>query len=409
MPKIRDIRCHKIINSRGDWTIETRVELDDGAVGEQAIPDGASKGQNEAVYVPVDKAVDVVEHPIADLLRGQDPGEQLALDTQLLKMDGTSNKAHLGGNSILSVSLAIAKAVANSKGCELYAYLAEVYGKKISGAPSFPTPVFNVLNGGKHADNDLSFQEFMVIPSQGIPIREALEMGVEIYDQLETNLKSAGYSTEVGDEGGFAPSGITVHKALELIKNAARQKYTVGKQVFFGLDVAAESFFKNDQYELAEEHKSLSADALAKYYMALFSDFELMYIEDPFYEGDTDGWQEFYAKCGQKTLIVGDDLVVTNAKFLKKAVADKLINAVIVKPNQVGTLTETFEFIKMAKEHGLAICVSHRSGDNADDTFIADLAVAVEADFMKSGAPARGERVAKYNRLLDIADTFNSS
>jgi enolase len=400
MPKIQDIKCHKIINSRGEWTIETEVILDDGATGSQTIPSGASKGENEAVYVEVDKAIELVEGPIFDLLSKEDPFDQPNIDGLMLKMDGTTNKSHLGGNSILSVSLAVAKACAVSKDVELYVYLEELYGRK-AVENKFPTPVFNILNGGKHADNNLSFQEFMVIPAPNIEFDDALSIGVEVYQALEKKLKSDGYSVDVGDEGGFAPNGFTVEKALAYVKSAASD-FEPGQKIFFGMDVAAGSFYKNKKYVIKEEDLKLAKEDLADFYRELIENFELIYLEDPYFENDEEGWAIFFEEFGEKLMVIGDDLTVTNARFLKPAIEKKLINAVIVKPNQVGTLTETFEFVGMAKDAGLSVIVSHRSGDTAEDTFIADLSVAIGADFIKSGAPARGERVAKYNRLLEI-------
>jgi len=404
MPKIKEISCHKIINSRGDWTIETKVVLDDGATGVQAIPDGASKGQNEAIYIPVEKAVDIVSTVINEALKGEGAENQSALDKVLISMDGTPNKRNLGGNSILSVSLAIASAMAKSLQLELYEYLSVLYkGEKIKkNELKFPTPVFNILNGGKHAENNLSFQEFMVIPAREISFDRALEIGVNIYHLLEKNLSRKGIGTEVGDEGGFAPRGFTTEKALASIRESALERYEVGKDVFLGIDVAAGSFFNMDRYEIKEEGKKLSREELLSYYEDLINKYELIYVEDSFYEGDTLGWKSFYEKFKDKLMIVADDLVVTNSKFLQTAVEEGLANAVIVKPNQVGTLTETLDFIKMAKENKMSVVVSHRSGDNAEDTFIADLALAVSAEFIKSGAPVRGERVSKYNRLLDV-------
>ncbi len=400
-PKIESIKCHKILNSRSDWTIETYVQLSDGSIGIQTVPDGASRGEHEAVYVDINQAVDIVEHPINDLLVGHDPFDQKTIDGLLIDMDSTPNKSHLGGNSILSVSLAVAKACADSREIELYEYLAELYDME-NWTVKFPTPVFNVINGGKHAQNELSFQEFMVIPSPDLNIVSALELGVLIYDTLRENLLRDGHETGVGDEGGFAPENFTVHKALEYIKSAASVHGIPGQNIFFGMDVAAGSFYEHTGYVIKEEKLDLTADKLSDYYAKLFKKFELIYLEDPFYERDHGAWERFTSKYSDKLMVVADDLVVTNPKFLNKAIENDLANAVIVKPNQVGTLSETFDFIRMARSAGMSIVISHRSGDTAEDTFIADLAVAVNAEFMKSGAPARGERVAKYNRLLEI-------
>lgn len=401
MSEITNITCHKIVNSRGDWTIQTRVVLADGSFGIQTIPDGASKGKKEAVYVEVDKAVEMVTGPIRDALIGEDPLNQGEIDRFLVEIDGTQNKKNMGGNSILSVSLATCKAAAMSKKLPLYQYIAEIYGNK-KETYTFPTPLFNVLNGGEHANNNLSFQEFMVIPAGRIPFDEAYEMGVVIYHELEKHLKKAKKDVDVGDEGGFAPNGFTPKTALEFLKHSAGENYTVGDEVFFGMDVAANSFKKIVSYVIDEEGLHLSRAGLMDYYEELLDEYPIVYLEDPFAEGDEKGWKEFSNQQTGNLMIVADDLVVTNPLILEKVIDDKLNNAVIVKPNQVGTLTETLEFIRMAKEANMMTIVSHRSGDTAEDTFIADLAVGVSSDFIKSGAPARGERVAKYNRLLEI-------
>lgn len=401
MPKIKSINCHKIINSRGDWTIRTRVTLDDGSVGIQTIPEGVSSGKKEAVYVSVDKAVQVVTEVVSEALKGEDALNQGQIDRILVELDGTQEKKKLGGNSILSVSLAVSKASAQSQKLPLYRYLAKLHGNK-SDVFTFPTPVFNVIEGGKHADNNLSFQEFMIIPAGKVPYDEALEMGVTIYHSLEEHLKKAGRDTDVGDEGGFAPDGFTPHTVFEFLSHSAGENYKVGDEVFFGMDAAADSFRRIISYSLDEEALHLSSDGLNDYYLELTNAYPIIYIEDPFHEDDKKAWKKFSESVGEGVLVVGDDLVVTNAEILEKTIPQKLCNAVIVKPNQVGTLTETLEFIRVAKEAGLMINISHRAGDTAEDTFIADLSVAVGADFIKSGAPARGERVAKYNRLLEI-------
>jgi enolase len=400
MASIAKITCHKIINSRGEWTIQTRVALDDGSVGIQTIPDGASKGKKEAAYIEVEKAVEMVSTVINDALKGESPFDQGRIDRLLVEIDGTPNKKHLGANSILSVSLAVSKAAAVSKKLPLYKYLAELFGN--ADGFTFPTPIFNVLNGGLHANNGLSFQEFMVIPAGRIAYDDALEMGVTIYHTLEKHLKKAGKDVDVGDEGGFAPNGFTPKTAMEFLKHSAGENYKVGEEVFFGMDVAADSFKKIVSYTIDEEELHLSVDGLLDYYSELLDEYPIIYMEDPFHETDYKGWKKFHDKHHENVLVVGDDLVVTNPTILEELIPERLNNAVIVKPNQVGTLTETFEFIKIAKKASMMTIISHRSGDTAEDTFIADLAVATGADFIKSGAPARGERVAKYNRLLEI-------
>ncbi len=410
MPKIKEIKAHKIVNSRGSWTVDTRITLEDGMFIEQPVPSGASRGENEAAYLPVEKAVSVISTVINDALKGEDPTQQRRIDNILLEMDGTGNKKNLGGNSILSVSLGIAQLSARFLGIELFEYVSDLYGKKIVKDPhmKFPTPVFNILNGGKHAYNNLSFQEFMVIPAQNRNFLQQMEMGVNVYIKLKDNLLKKEYSVGVGDEGGFAPEGFTADKALTFIRDAAKSMYKLGEDVFMGMDVAAESFVEHDEYKISEEDLSLGVSEFTDYYEQMINKFPLIYIEDPFYEKDYEGWDKFYKRFSQRLLVVADDLVVTNTKYLQKAIDKRLANAVIVKPNQVGTLSETLDFIRMAKGNNMAIVVSHRSGDTAEDSFIADLALAVEAEFLKSGAPVRGERVVKYNRLLDIFSEISS-
>lgn len=404
MAKIENIRCQKILDSRGDWTIETKISLDNGIVIVQPVPSGASVGENEAKYVDEEKAVDFVSTSINDVLIGKDPSNQKSIDELLIKMDGTRNKGRLGANSILSVSLAIASAAAKSKGLELYSYLGYLYsGKEKNSADlKFPTPIFNIINGGKHAQNNLSFQEFMVIPALNTPLNKAVEMGYDIYKNLKKLLLEEDFETGVGDEGGFEPRNLSADTALDFLKRAANDQYEIGSDVFLGMDSAAGSFFRDGKYCIGEEHLEMNSEEMINYYSNLFTKYELIYLEDPLFEEDWPSWKVLYQKFASKLMIVGDDLVVTDPTILKKVIKEKMINSVIVKPNQIGTLTETFEFIKEAKRSKMGVIVSHRSGENSNDTFISDLAVAVEAEFIKSGAPARGERVAKYNRLLEI-------
>jgi len=402
MSKITAVTCHKIIDSRGDWTLATKVLLDNGIEGTQTIPTGASTGENESHYLPVDKAVQIVSTVINQALIGMDVKNQKGIDNLLISMDGTPNKRHLGGNSVISTSLAVANAAALLKGVPLYVYLAELYGKELPKKLKFPTPVFNILNGGKHAQNELSFQEFMVIPNPKKSFDKQIQMGMNVYDALKNLLSTEGFSTGVGDEGGFAPSNFTVEKSLEYIKKAVQKNYLLGEDVFLGMDVAAESFFDGEDYDIKEQDMVLTKEQLLVFYKKLVRKYPIMYIEDPYYENDVEGWKLFYNEFHDKLMVVADDLVVTNPVFLKKAIDASLANAVIVKPNQAGTLTETLDFIKMAKKNNMAVCVSHRSGDTPEDTFIADLALATQAEFIKSGSPVRGERVAKYNRLLDV-------
>jgi len=403
MAKIENIRSQKILDSRGNWTLETKVTLDDGSVGVQPVPSGASVGENEAVYIDVEKAADFVSTTINDVLVGKDPSDQKGIDESLIKMDGTSNKSRLGANSILSVSLACAKSAAESAGLELYQYLSLIYSgkQKLNGDLKFPTPVFNIINGGEHAKNKLSFQEFMVIPALNTPYNKALQMGANIYKDLKKILLKDDFETGVGDEGGFEPQGLSARTALDFLEQAASVQYEPGNDVFFGLDIAAGSFYENGKYCIDEENLELSSDEVIKYYQDIFMHYKIIYLEDPMFERDEFGWTKFYKQNAGKYMVVADDLVVTNPKILERVAKEKMANAVIVKPNQIGTLTETLDFIRLARKSKMDIVISHRSGDNTD-SFISDLAVAVDADFLKSGAPARGERVAKYNRLLEI-------
>ena len=407
MSKIENIRSQKILDSRGNWTLETKVTLDDGSVGVQPVPSGASVGENEAVYIDVEKAADFVSTTINDVLVGKDPSNQKSIDENLIKMDGTSSKSRLGANSILSVSLACAKSAAVSAGLELYQYLSLMYSgkQKLNGDLKFPTPIFNIINGGEHAKNKLSFQEFMVIPALNTPYNKALQMGASIYKDLKKILLNDDFETGVGDEGGFEPRGLSARTALDFLEQAASVQFDPGNDVFFGLDIAAGSFYENGKYCIDEENLELSSDEVIKYYQDLFMHYKIIYLEDPMFERDEFGWTKFYKQNAGKYLVVADDLVVTNPKILERVAKEKMANAVIVKPNQIGTLTETLDFIKLARKSKMDIVISHRSGDNVD-SFISDLAVAVDADFMKSGAPARGERVAKYNRLLEIFYDF---
>jgi enolase len=301
------------------------------------------------------------------------------------------------------VSLSCARAAAISSKKELYQHLSILYSEKekLNGDLVFPTPVFNIINGGEHAKNSLSFQEFMVIPALNTPFNKALEMGVNIYKDLKEILIKEDFETGVGDEGGFEPHGLSARTALDFLEEAASVKYEPGNDVFFGLDIAAGSFYENGKYRINEENLDLSSDEVIDYYSNLFSDYKIIYLEDPMFERDEFGWTQFYQQNKDRYMVVADDLVVTNPRILERVSKEKMANAVIVKPNQIGTLTETFEFIKIARKFKMNIVISHRSGDNPD-AFISDLAVAVNADFIKSGAPARGERVAKYNRLLEI-------
>jgi enolase len=406
MLKIKNIHAHKFLNSRAKWTIGTTVELSNGVTAFHTVPDGASTGEDEALSLSAEKAVKVVNSVFTHALQGRNPLEQEEIDYIMIDLDKSENKKNLGGNSMLSVSLAIAKAAAKSEDLELYEYIAHLSGnKKVITNKSkikFPTPVFNIINGGAHAQNNLSFQEFMVIPAANLEFDKKMQFGVDVYESLKKDLHSKNYSTAVGDEGGFAPANLTIKKALDLIKESIPSKYKLGKDAFFGMDVAANSFRAGKKYMIKEQDVVLSSDDLQKFYLDLIKKYPFIYIEDPFYEKEPNPWNEFKLKHGDKILVVGDDLVVTNPSILDVAINHDLCNAVIVKPNQVGTLTETLEFIQKAKDANLEIILSHRSGETAEDTTIADISIGVQSGFIKTGAPARGERVAKFNRLLQI-------
>lgn len=402
MSKIINVECHKVLDSRGEWTLATTVTLENKVFATAHIPKGASTGENESHYLPVDKAVRIVSTLIKDAISGQSVYDQQIIDEMLIKIDGTPNKKHLGGNSCISVSLAVAKAAAKCKNIQLYNYISNLYGSQLSKKLKFPTPLFNILNGGKHANNNLSFQEFVVIPNPTLNYYKQVQTGMTVYANLKSLLIKDGYNTGVGDEGGFAPFNFNVEKAFKYIKKAVEINFELGKDVFLGIDVAAGSFYDGENYEIREQKNTLTNTMLLSFYKSLVKKYPLIYVEDPFYENDTIGWSNFYSVFNNKLMVVADDLVVTNTKYLSNAIKNNLANAVIVKPNQVGTLSETLDFIKMAKNNNMSTIISHRSGDTPEDTFIADLAIGTKADFIKSGSPVRGERVAKYNRLLEI-------
>lgn len=407
MSSIKSINSIRVLNSRGDWTIKTYLGLNDGNMGWAIVPEGASKGDQEAVCLEVDKSLEVIRDVITPALVGKEFKSQKEFDGFLINLDGTKNKAKLGGNTIISLSIAFARAVSKNQRMEVWTYLRKEYeqsaGTTIDDKLSRHniTPLFNILNGGKHAQNKLSFQEFMIIPAKKYQLYDSLEIGRTVYKSLKKRLEQDGFSTGVGDEGGFAPEGFTVRKALEYIRDCANEHYKVGEEVFLGMDVAAESFYVNGKYIIGEERLELDAKGLKDYYADLLKSYPLIYLEDPFHENDAKYWQEATKDFGNKIMISADDLVVTNPQILTHAIDNKLANTVIVKPNQVGTVWETLQFVAKAREAGWNIVVSHRSGDT-EDPFIADLAYAVRADFVKFGAIARGERTSKFNRLLEL-------
>lgn len=416
MSKIKEIKSTEILDSRGNPTIETTVVLSDGAFGSAACPSGASVGTYEALELRdhdemrfggqgVLKAVENVTNIIAPKLIGMEATKQPEIDKLMIELDGTQNKSRLGANSILSVSMAVCKAAAKSSVLPLFLYLRQ-FSKENKIALKIPTPLFNVINAGKHSDCGLNIQEFLVIPASSKTYTESLQIGSSVYRALKEILKLNNFSTLVGDEGGFAPKLGSNADAFHLMKEAVDStSYKLGYDVYFGMDAAATNFYDNGQYRIKDKGMSLSSDDLIGYYEELNKQFDFLFLEDVLAEDDWDGWTKICARFSQKSIIVGDDLTVTNPYRLQMAIDKKAITGIIIKPNQIGTVIETLAVVEVARAAGLKITVSHRSGETTDD-FIADFAVAVSADYIKFGALARGERVAKYNRLIHIEEQF---
>ncbi len=406
MSTIARVTAREILDSRGNPTLEVEVELADGTRGKAAVPSGASTGKHEAVELRdgdksryngkgVLKAVANVNKDIASALKGMPAEEQKAVDQKLIELDGTPNKSRLGANATVGVSLAVAHAAANSLDMPLYRYL----GKN---PYTLPVPMFNILNGGKHAADSTDFQEFMVVPAGAKSFSQALQMGTEVYHSLKKVLKGKGLNTNVGDEGGFAPSLPSNKQAVELILAAIEKAgYRPGQDCFIALDPAASEFYKDGKYVLTKEGASLDSKGMVDYYVKLVAAYPIISIEDGMAEDDWEGWQKLTKNLGNKVQLVGDDLYVTNVERLSQGIELKTSNSILIKPNQVGTLTETIAAIKMAQEASWTAVVSHRSGET-EDTTIADLAVALNTGLIKAGAPCRSERTAKYNRLLKI-------
>jgi enolase len=417
MSRIADIRGREILDSRGNPTVEVEVLLDSGAQGSAAVPSGASTGTREAVELRdgdktryggkgVLKAVEHVNTVLKTALIGQDPRAQAAIDQRMIELDGTENKARLGANAILGVSLATARAAAADARVPLYRYLAGLGASQHE--PVMPVPMMNIVNGGAHANNSLDIQEFMILPVGAPNFREALRYGAEIFHALRQLLTARGLSTAVGDEGGFAPSLESNEAALVLILEAIeRAGYRAGQDVYLGLDVASSEFFRNGRYELSGEKRSFSAAAFTDYLADLAARYPIISIEDGMSEADWDGWSQLTRALGKSIQLVGDDVFVTNTKILKEATAKHIANAILIKPNQIGTLSETLECIDTADEARYAAVVSHRSGETEDST-IADIAVATAATQIKTGSLSRSDRVAKYNRLLRIEGELGS-
>ncbi|MDD3396624.1 MAG: phosphopyruvate hydratase [Acidaminococcaceae bacterium] len=414
MALIDAVYAREILDSRGNPTVEVDVILDDGSRGRAAVPSGASTGTHEAVELRdgdkkryggkgVTKAVDNVNDVIADAIIGLDPIRQAEIDELLIRLDGTENKAKLGANAILGVSMAVAKAAAESLDMPLYEYLGGINAKEL------PVPSMNILNGGAHADNNVDIQEFMVMPLGAASFSEAVRMNAEVYHCLKEVLKKKGLSTSVGDEGGFAPNLQSNEEAIQVILEAIKKAgYKEGAEVAIALDVAASEIYKGGKYHLAGEGKALTANQMITWYESLCEKYPIVSIEDGLAEDDWKGWTALTKALGSKIQLVGDDLFVTNVKRLNKGIEAGVANSILIKVNQIGTLTETFTTIERAKRAGYTCVISHRSGETEDAT-IADIAVAVNAGQIKTGAPARTERVAKYNQLMRIEEDLGSA
>ena len=411
--KIQDVKAMQILDSRGNPTLQVEVLTEDGFIGMASVPSGASTGSFEAVELRdgdkskylgkgVEKAVENVNKKIAKKIIGMNVYEQRKVDEEMIKLDDTPNKSNLGANSILGVSLAVAKAAANSLGMELYRYIGGI------NATELPIPMMNILNGGKHSDNNISIQEFMIMPVGDITFAERLRRGVEIYHTLKKVLKEKGYSVAVGDEGGFAPNLENEEQALDIIIEAIKKAgYIPGKDISIALDVASTEMYDEAKkvgkngYLFWKTGTFKTSDEMIDYLEELVQKYPIVSIEDGLAEEDWNSWKKLTQKLGSKIQLVGDDLFVTNTDRLRKGIRNKVANSILIKPNQIGTLTETLDAIEMAQKAGYTTVISHRSGET-EDTTIADIAVAVNAGQIKTGAPCRTDRVAKYNRLLNI-------
>jgi enolase len=415
MSKIKEIKAREILDSRGNPTVETKVILDDGTVAKASVPSGASTGIHEAFELRdndpkryggkgVLTAVKNVNEKIAQELIGIEIIKQAEIDEKMIRLDGTENKKELGANAILSVSLACARAGAFSRGQELFEYLREIYG--FSQNLSLPTPSFNIFNGGKHADTNLDFQEFMILPLTKISFREKVRMGAEIFHELAKVLKKGGFDTDVGAEGGYAPDIVSSVQAIEFIVSAIiNAGYKPGVDIGLGIDVGSSELYNEEsgKYVFKLDNAFYASANLIGLYEEWLKEFPIISIEDGLGEDDWSGWKKLTMELGDKILLIGDDLFTTNINRLRKGLKEKTANAILIKPNQVGTLSETIDCIKLAQKFNYKIMVSHRSGETNDD-FIADLAVAVGANFIKAGSLSRGERLAKYNRLMEIEE-----
>ena len=414
MAMITEVYAREILDSRGNPTIEVEVCLEDGSVGRAAVPSGASTGAHEAVELRDDdknrylgkgvtKAVDNVNDVIAEALIGLEATRQVEIDEMLIRLDGTPNKGKLGANAILGVSMAVAKAAAASVGLPLYLYLGGVYAQEL------PVPMMNILNGGQHADNNVDIEEFMIMPVGAASFSEALRMNAEIYHGLKALLNAKGLGTGLGDEGGFAPNLKSNEEAIEVILEAVKKAgYKPGEDIMIALDVAASEFYKDGKYQMEGEGLVKTSNQMVDYLAALCEKYPIVSIEDGLAEDDWKGWKALTKKLGTKVQLVGDDLFVTNEERLLEGIKNDTANAILIKVNQIGTLTETFNAIETAKRAGYTCIISHRSGET-EDTTLADIAVAVNAGQIKTGAPARTDRVAKYNQLLRIEEDLGGA
>lgn len=414
MAMITEVYAREILDSRGNPTIEVEVCLEDGAVGRAAVPSGASTGAHEAVELRdgdkarylgkgVTKAVDNVNDIIAEALIGLEATRQVEIDEMLIRLDGTPNKGKLGANAILGVSMAVAKAAATSVGLPLYLYLGGM------GAQELPVPMMNILNGGEHADNNIDIQEFMIMPVGAKSFSEGLRMNAEIYHELKALLNAKGLGTGLGDEGGFAPNLKSNEEAIEVILEAVKKAgYKPGEDIMLAMDVAATEFYKDGKYQMEGEGLVKTSNQMVDYLVALCEKYPIISIEDGLAEDDWKGWKTLTKKLGAKVQLVGDDLFVTNEARLVEGIKNDTANAILIKVNQIGTLTETFNAIETAKRAGYTCIISHRSGET-EDTTLADIAVAVNAGQIKTGAPARTDRVAKYNQLLRIEEDLGGA
>ena len=413
MSKIKLLSGRQVIDSRGNPTVEAEVLLHSGTIARAMVPSGASTGQFEAVELRdgdkawsgkgVTKAISHINNEIADAVTGLDATDQRVLDQTMIDLDGTDDKSRLGANAILGVSLAVARAAAKDSGIPLFKYIGG------ANAHLLPVPMFNVINGGMHADNNIDFQEFMIMPLGAASYSEALQWGVDVYHSLKAVLNDRGMSTTVGDEGGFAPNLSSNEEALQILLEAIEQSgLTPGDDISLALDVASTEFFEKEIYRIEAEDLSLDSDEMVAYLAALCDKYPICSIEDGMAEEDWDGWSKLTDELGHATQLVGDDLFVTNSLRLERGIANGIANSILVKVNQIGTLTETLEAVEMAMGAGYTAIISHRSGET-EDHLIADLAVATNCGQIKSGAPARSDRVSKYNQLLRIEEILNES